>query len=458
MVLDDNTTNANSGSVGAGFTADYAINDTYFQVISGYINSVPDASEDYDLIFDDSGRGGGSHDGFVTYGFVVDDTVIDNTPPVFNAGPTAANATDVGHDIQATLDEDGTIYAVRLADGAAAPSSAQVKAGQDAASSPAPEAKSVAATASVQASMTFSTGSELTAYDYYVVAEDDEGTPNIQASPTLVNATTLEAQLVIDSISPANPKPGDTVTINVSNANNASGKTVTYNGSSIAVSSQDINSLTINSWPYPWDLATPDVDFNTNYDVQVTDGGESDTIVAQTQPATGEDYFVITGKPWPDTSIYFDDPAALDNGDKHWGYWSTGGTGATVATNGVVSNVQDGYVYTYRLLDLTSGLWGAAATETFNIGEPAAVSLAITLVDSAENPLLSITGINWAWYDSVDAQNLGAVVDSGVNENTNGAGLLEIDLPNTTLIAGQQGTLLVKDATGRTGFYNVTVQ
>ncbi|MCG7932104.1 MAG: cadherin repeat domain-containing protein [Candidatus Thiodiazotropha lotti] len=118
------------------------------------------------------------------------DPAPDVTAPVFSAGPAAANPTTSGHDIQATLDEDGTIYAVRLPDGATAPSSAQVRDGQDSTGSPAPEAKSVSATAAVQASMTFNTGSASTAYDYYVVAEDDETTPNIQASPTLVNATT----------------------------------------------------------------------------------------------------------------------------------------------------------------------------------------------------------------------------------------------------------------------------
>jgi hypothetical protein len=118
---------------------------------------------------------------------------VDTTPPVFSAGPTAENATSSGHDIQATLDEAGTIYAVRLPDLAAAPSSAQVKAGQDSTGSPAPEAKSVAAAAGVPASMNFNIGSPDTAYDYYVVAEDDETTPNLQASPTLVEATTSAA-------------------------------------------------------------------------------------------------------------------------------------------------------------------------------------------------------------------------------------------------------------------------
>ncbi|MEW8139328.1 MAG: heparin lyase I family protein [Candidatus Thiodiazotropha endolucinida] len=138
----------------------------------------------------------------------------DTTPPVFTAGPAAANPTTSGHDIQATLDEDGTIYAVRLPDGAAAPSSAQVKAGQDSTGSPAPEADSVAATASVQASITFSGGAAGIPYDYYVVAEDDEGTPNLQASPTLVEATTtagnnppvINDQAYSTSLSPLSPE------------------------------------------------------------------------------------------------------------------------------------------------------------------------------------------------------------------------------------------------------------
>ncbi len=97
---------------------------------------------------------------------------VDTTAPVFTVAPAAANITTTGCDITATIDEDGTIYAVRLVDGAAAPSSVQVKAGQDSTGSAAPEAKSVAATAATQASMTFSTGSASTPYDYYVVAED----------------------------------------------------------------------------------------------------------------------------------------------------------------------------------------------------------------------------------------------------------------------------------------------
>lgn len=115
----------------------------------------------------------------------------DTTAPTFSSAPAVTATTETGHTIGATLDEAGTVYGVRLANGATAPTSAQVKAGQDSTGSAAPEAKSSAAANS--ASLAFSTGSASTAYDYYIVAEDDEGTPNLQASPTLVEAATAAA-------------------------------------------------------------------------------------------------------------------------------------------------------------------------------------------------------------------------------------------------------------------------
>jgi hypothetical protein len=123
-------------------------------------------------------------------GVTTDSPPADTTPPVFTLGPIAANPTISGHDIQSTLDEDGTIYAIRLPNGAIAPSSPQVKAGLDSTGLPALESHSVATTGSVQVLMTFNGGLAGTAYDYYVVAEDNEFIPNLQASPTLLEATT----------------------------------------------------------------------------------------------------------------------------------------------------------------------------------------------------------------------------------------------------------------------------
>jgi hypothetical protein len=120
-------------------------------------------------------------------------SVSDTTAPIFDVAPNAVITSETGHTITSTLDEGGTIYGVRLASGATAPSSAQAKAGQNNAGTAALEAVSVAATAATSADLTFSTGAASTAYDYYIVAEDDETTPNLQATPTLVSATTAAA-------------------------------------------------------------------------------------------------------------------------------------------------------------------------------------------------------------------------------------------------------------------------
>ncbi len=117
----------------------------------------------------------------------------DSDPPNFTAGPSAGSATGSGHTITATLDENGTIYAARLADGAGALTSAQVKAGTDPSIL---EFKSVLATIATQASVTFTTASASTPYDYYIVAEDESG--NLQLNPTPIDATTTAGSFTID--------------------------------------------------------------------------------------------------------------------------------------------------------------------------------------------------------------------------------------------------------------------
>ncbi len=114
----------------------------------------------------------------------------DTTAPTFTSGPAAANVGETSLDINATLDEAGTIYSVVLADGATAPTSAEVKAGTGSGGASPVDAGSTTASASTQATISHSGLTADTAYDVYVVAEDDESTPNLQASPTLVEATT----------------------------------------------------------------------------------------------------------------------------------------------------------------------------------------------------------------------------------------------------------------------------
>lgn len=172
----------------------------------------------------------GSEFGDITVDNISGDTLAaDTTAPTFTVAPAVTATTSSGHTISATLDEPGTLYGVRLANGAVAPNSAQVKAGQDSTGAAAPEAKSAAAANS--ADLVFSTGAASTAYDYYIVAEDDETTPNLQATPALVTDTT---DAVGPSVSAADniTSEGDTVTFTLS-GNSAAPVSATLNGTDV---------------------------------------------------------------------------------------------------------------------------------------------------------------------------------------------------------------------------------
>ena len=119
-------------------------------------------------------------------------TVADATAPTMVTGfPRAVSITDSSFTIEVQSSEAGLFYAVVLVDGAAAPTSAQVKSGLDAAGSSAlasTNAVSITA-ASTTATATVASLAASTAYDVYIVAED--GSANLQASPVLVDVTTL---------------------------------------------------------------------------------------------------------------------------------------------------------------------------------------------------------------------------------------------------------------------------
>lgn len=294
----------------------------------------------------------------------------DTTPPVFANVPSAVNQTSSGHDIQASLDEDGIIYAVRLASGSATPSSAQVKAGLDASGNTAAEAKSSSADAGTLVSLRFESGSDATRYDYYVVAEDKEAPANLQSTPSLVSAETAPLGFIINSDTPSSSKAHAPLVIQVRNGD--APYSISYNGHTLIPDSQDADSITFNSWPYPWELPLANVDFETGYPLQVTDSSNnSSSIDFKTQPKDGDDYHNIIGKPWLPSSFHSNDPAELENGDKHWGYWSVGGVRARVDATGTVYSVQDGDQYTRRIFDTSTGLWGDSAVEIYVVQTPA---------------------------------------------------------------------------------------
>ena len=119
-------------------------------------------------------------------------TAADSTAPVFeNSTPSSSAISNTGFTLGTDIDEAGTIYYVVLADGATAPTAAEVKAGTG----------SGGASVTTSASQAVSSGgfthdfniaglTQGTAYDVYVVAEDDEGSPNLQTSPSQLNITT----------------------------------------------------------------------------------------------------------------------------------------------------------------------------------------------------------------------------------------------------------------------------
>ncbi|GAA4875095.1 Ig-like domain-containing protein [Ferrimonas pelagia] len=125
-----------------------------------------------------------------TYSEAMTIAVVDNVSPSFeNSTPSISSTTLDGATVSADLDEDGTVYYVVVANGSTTPSAAQVKAGQDGSGASALASGSFA-TSGTTGSDTFNGLSAGTAYDLYIVAEDDEGTPNLQASATHVDFIT----------------------------------------------------------------------------------------------------------------------------------------------------------------------------------------------------------------------------------------------------------------------------
>ncbi|MEO1255038.1 MAG: lamin tail domain-containing protein, partial [Bacteroidota bacterium] len=118
------------------------------------------------------------------------DEIKDNYAPLFTSAPATSNITISGADVTFQADEPGTFYYYALVDGTTAPTSAEV------------------ITNGVSESYT-EVGSNVvvtvvglmdnTAYDVYVLVSDDETTPNVQDTPTLLEFTTLEAANDTDS-------------------------------------------------------------------------------------------------------------------------------------------------------------------------------------------------------------------------------------------------------------------
>ncbi|MBR7889685.1 DUF4347 domain-containing protein [Marinomonas sp. A79] len=129
---------------------------------------------------------------------------VDSTAPTFDTTPATSNISTTTFDLTTDINEAGNLYYVVVADGAQAPTAAQVKAGVSYGDNNGRGAAVITSGSATVSSGAFSntfnvTGlTASTSYDIYVVAEDDEGNPNLQSAVTKVDATT---------IAPANQAP-----------------------------------------------------------------------------------------------------------------------------------------------------------------------------------------------------------------------------------------------------------
>ena len=126
-------------------------------------------------------------------------TASDTTPPIFDVTPATSSVTATSLSLNASLNEAGKIYYVVVADGATAPSIAQIKAGQDSSGASALKSGNSDVTTTPFTGTYNITGlTANTAYDIYVVGQDDEGTPNVMASATKVDVTTTTLNVSYD--------------------------------------------------------------------------------------------------------------------------------------------------------------------------------------------------------------------------------------------------------------------
>jgi sugar lactone lactonase YvrE len=134
----------------------------------------------------------------------------DTMAPVFeNSTPSAASITSAGLTLNTDIDEAGTIYYVVVADAATAPTSAEVKAGTGSGSSgEVTSGNAGVSTGDFSNAFSITGLAGATNYDVYVVAEDDEGTPNLQSAPSKIDVSTLNTAPTFTSTAVTDVKAG----------------------------------------------------------------------------------------------------------------------------------------------------------------------------------------------------------------------------------------------------------
>ncbi len=129
-------------------------------------------------------------------------TTVDLMAPYFNTSyPMADNITETTFDIKVNMDEAGKSYFVVLGDGAVSPTPQQVKNGQHAGGMQV--ASTFRATINVASPNTEYSGSasaltQSTHYDVFVIAEDEQTIPNLQATVIKIDVFTLPTSGILN--------------------------------------------------------------------------------------------------------------------------------------------------------------------------------------------------------------------------------------------------------------------
>lgn len=154
----------------------------------------------------------------------------DVTPPAFALTyPKTANVSNTALDILSNINEVGKTYFVILPDNAAAPTAAQIKAGNDASNTAvATNLKGIInnTTANTDFSLNVTGLTANTPYDIYAIAED--AIPNLQANAVKIDITTANSDLVPPAFVATYPKASNIMAYSFTLASNINEVGKTY--------------------------------------------------------------------------------------------------------------------------------------------------------------------------------------------------------------------------------------
>lgn len=77
----------------------------------------------------------------------------------------------------------------------------------------------------------------------------------------------------------------------------------------------------------------------------------------------------------------------------------------------------------------------------------AATITGLDVVNKLDVSQASLSSISWAWFDEAIGI-LNAPTDKGSTELTSAGGVMDLSMPNSTLLSGEWGTLALYDPTG----------